>query len=236
MPSLQLGRFRRLCLMLRREIQTSRDLRGFRILVLIRNVTLCFLVWARMCLAGLMRPSLPFYLLRLELLDAAAAMASIDGLWLEFGVYEGETINHLARLTRHELVGFDSFEGLPTGWSPGFSKGAFSLGGRVPPVEPNVELKKGWFEQTLPDFLLVSGEKPVSFIHIDSDLYTSARFVLLHLAEQIRSGTVIVFDEFITSIPDDEYRALRDFLRASGRGFTYLGCSASGSVAIAISR
>ena len=34
-----------------------------------------------------------------------------------------------------------------------YGKGKFNLGGVLPPVKPNVQLHKGWFEETLPGFL-----------------------------------------------------------------------------------
>ncbi len=40
-----------------------------------------------------------------------------DGLWLEFGVHAGGTINRIAKYTTKTIYGFDSFEGLPQDWS-----------------------------------------------------------------------------------------------------------------------
>jgi hypothetical protein len=43
-----------------------------------------------------------------------------DGLFLEFGVYKGDSLNRSASLMpgRH-WYGFDSFKGLPEAWTPG---------------------------------------------------------------------------------------------------------------------
>jgi S-adenosyl-L-methionine methyltransferase len=52
-----------------------------------------------------------------DLLEEAMKRRSIpEGLILEFGVYSGRTINHLASLTQQTIFGFDSFEGLPEDW------------------------------------------------------------------------------------------------------------------------
>lgn len=76
------------------------------------------------------------------------------GLFLEFGVFEGKTINHMSRLlSDRTFYGFDSFEGLPETWHAGYEKGHFSLDGDLPWVNPNVKLVKGWFNDTLPAFL-----------------------------------------------------------------------------------
>lgn len=74
-------------------------------------------------------------------------------LWLEFGVASGKTINYISQFTKDKVYGFDSFEGLPEKWRDGFDKGAFSRNGNLPQVNNNVELIKGWFNETLPDFI-----------------------------------------------------------------------------------
>jgi hypothetical protein len=82
-----------------------------------------------------------------------------NGLWLEFGVCYGGSINRIARYTKNKIYGFDSFIGLPEKWSRidnsgvTYPEGAFSLGGNLPKVVENVELIKGWFKDTLPVFL-----------------------------------------------------------------------------------
>jgi hypothetical protein len=191
--------------------------------------------WLKWGAAGLWRPSVERYDSRWALLDAAVDLAPPGGLWLEFGVYRGESVNRIARRSRGPVFGFDSFEGLPSTWTPLHSKGAFSLSGSLPAVEGNVRLIKGWFSDTLPSFLRSHGDARVSFLHIDSDLYSSARFVLSALAERIRRGTVIVFDEYLAVVnPDDEARAFREWTRAAGLTFQYIGSSWSGAVAVRI--
>ena len=54
-------------------------------------------------------------------------------------------------------------------------------------------------------------EKASSFLHIDSDLYSSARTVLFLLHEQIVSGTIIEFDEYFNypNWKQHEYKAFQ---------------------------
>ncbi|HSV29138.1 MAG TPA: hypothetical protein VLL76_06250, partial [Candidatus Omnitrophota bacterium] len=68
---------------------------------------------------------------------------------------------------------------------------------------------------------------PVRLVNVDSDIYSSARFVLFALAERMRPGTILVFDEFIgnRSWADDEFRAFHEFIAATGFGFEYLAAS-----------
>jgi len=190
----------------------------------------CVLVWARWQICGLNRPSVTFYLTREELLKDAASRAQNGGLWLEFGVYQGYSLNLISGETSGVVYGFDSFLGLPDGWLPSLPRGSFSTGGSVPRVEKNALLVNGRFEETLPKFLEVHPGEEISFMHIDCDLYESTRVVLEAVEGRIRAGAVIVFDEFISPIADDEFRAFRESCERTGNGFSYFGCSVTGSV------
>mgnify|MGYP000079224382 CR=1 FL=1 len=74
--------------------------------------------------------------------------------YLEFGVWQGGSINFFSsKFPNSQFYGFDSFEGLPENWRPGFEKGTFSLNGMLPKVNANVKLIPGWFNESLPYFL-----------------------------------------------------------------------------------
>ena len=121
-----------------------------------------------------------------HVLDQAIKAVSVDGLYLEFGVFTGKTINHIARQVKQTIHGFDAFEGLPEKWG-GVPAGKFSRQGKPPPVADNVELHVGWFDQTLPKFVREHPEK-IALLHIDCDLYSSAKVVLWGLSERIHPG------------------------------------------------
>ncbi|MEM7625354.1 MAG: hypothetical protein AAF333_06985 [Planctomycetota bacterium] len=74
-------------------------------------------------------------------------------LFLEFGVFEGNSIRRWAGLNTHpdsRFVGFDSFEGLPIPWRQR-PAGHFSTNGQPPAIDdPRVGFVKGWFHQTVP--------------------------------------------------------------------------------------
>ena len=121
------------------------------------------------------------------------------GFVLEFGVASGSTINALAALNPNRTVwGFDSFEGLPEDWVRSATStapaGTFSTGGSLPAVLDNVNLVQGWYSDTLPKWL---DENPgnVAFLHVDVDLYSSAKFLLTALNDRIVPSTVIVWDD-----------------------------------------
>jgi methyltransferase family protein len=161
-----------------------------------------------------------------ELIEFSLSAVKIDGHYLEFGVFTGGTIRFIARRTNGRLVhGFDSFEGLPEAWS-GFNlrKRAFDMGGRLPRVPANVRLHRGWFENSLPEWLKVN-PGAVAFIHVDCDLYTATRTVLTLLADRIVPGTVILFDEYFNfpNWEQHEYRAFQEFTAERGIKYRYLG-------------
>jgi hypothetical protein len=160
---------------------------------------------------------------KFALLRAAVAQIEVQGLYCEFGVYRGETLNFIASLANGEVHGFDSFEGLPEDWRQGHGKGTFAVGA-LPRVRPNVRLHKGWFEHTLPSFRK-QHPGPIAFLHMDADLYSSTKTVFELLGDGIVPGTVIAFDEFFNypGWHEGEYRAFTEFCRERQAEVRYLG-------------
>ncbi len=160
-----------------------------------------------------------------------------DGLYLEFGVFEGVTINHIAKsLPNQTIHGFDCFDGLPEDWTLGASAGSYSTQGKVPNVEDNVRLHIGLFGDVLPAFR-DGHSAPIALLHIDSDIYSSANTVLTLLEQQIVPGTVIVFDEFLNypGFKEHEYRAFFEFIDRAGRNYRLISYVDRGfSVAIKV--
>lgn len=160
---------------------------------------------------------------KLAVLEHGISQARHDGLFLEFGVWSGRTINFIAE--RHDGIvhGFDSFEGLPEDWTREYRRGDFATNGRLPEVRPNVRLHRGWFDRTLPGFLR-EHEGPVAFLHVDCDLYSSTRTVFEALGGRIGAGAVIVFDEYFNypGWREHEHKAFQEFLAERGLTARYL--------------
>ncbi len=140
-------------------------------------------------------------LLRYALAAAPGPAAMPGGLACEFGVFTGRSLRLLAEARPGPWHGFDSFEGLPEGWLPpelvhGEGAGAYSTGGRLPELPASVTLHVGWFADTLPGFLAAHPGAPLAFANIDCDIYSSTAEVLTALAERLRPGSVLVFDEY----------------------------------------
>lgn len=149
-----------------------------------------------------------------------------DTLWLEFGVATGKTINYISKFTKDHVYGFDSFDGLPEDWRPGFNKGRFTNNGLLPVVNDNVVLVKGLFCDTLPEFLEKQNKK-ITFIHIDCDLYSSTKYVLTHIKKYLDNECIIIFDELVNYDGFDndkgELKALYEFLSNGDIKYEWIG-------------
>lgn len=168
-------------------------------------------------------PSLPPIMgSAMQTFSFAMSLAKIDGLVLEFGVRFGNSIHMLASLAQQALHGFDSFEGLPDEWHHE-PKGSYTTKGVIPQVPNNVHLHAGWFDATLPKFL-VENDGAVRFINIDCDIYSSTHTVLSLLAPRIVAGTVIVFDEYIGNEHwrEDEFKAFQEAVTTYGWQYEYI--------------
>lgn len=161
---------------------------------------------------------------RYKVLDSAIENIEIkNGLVLEFGVYNGDTLNHIAKkIPNNKIYGFDSFEGLPEQWRDNFKKGMFAVK-ELPKVEKNVTLIKGWFNESLPTFLNRINNQ-ISYMHIDCDLYSSTKTIFKHLENQIIKGTVIVFDEYFNypGWEKGEFKAFQEFITKTKKEYKYL--------------
>jgi hypothetical protein len=165
---------------------------------------------------------------RFRLFDMAMPhMQSGDPVYLEFGVYQGETIRYWAEHLsnpRARFFGFDSFEGLPDDWTTAARRRHFSTGGEPPRVDDDrVEFVKGWFSDSLPSFDLPSHDR--LFINVDSDLYSSAATVLSWAAPHFDVGDFLYFDEFHDRL--NEGRAFCEFFDQNGYGLEIVGATRS---------
>lgn len=171
--------------------------------------------------------SVPVFNSRYALLEHCLIEEADDkGLFMEFGVYKGRSINFIASIMMFNTIyGFDSFEGLPKAWIPGLGKGAFSCLGKMPKVKKNVKLYKGWFDEQLPMFICDHKNETCSFIHIDCDIYESAKTCLQTLGEMITTGTVIVFDEYFNrpGWRENEFKAWQEFVKEHNITYKYVG-------------
>jgi hypothetical protein len=138
---------------------------------------------------------------------------------------------------QRRVAGFDSFAGLPAGrhphprWKEGsFGKNylyghpSLAFDEPITPASihrlfdacglPRPELEAGLFSHTIPRVIPAKYSK-AALVHIDSDLYESARCALEGVAPILSNGALVCFDDWFMyrGDPDQgEARALADFL------------------------
>jgi len=148
-------------------------------------------------------------------------------LWMEFGVASGRTINYISGFTEETVYGFDSFEGLPETWREGMEQGAFTQHGIMPRVNNNVELIKGWFNETLEGFMEKHKDKKISFLHMDADLYSSTKYILDTVWPYLDTDCIMVFDELVNYPGFDggkgELKAFYEFVNHHKVEYTWIG-------------
>jgi hypothetical protein len=145
---------------------------------------------------------------------AARTIGSAPIRYLEFGVAGGKSMRSMTKRFAHpdaRFFGFDCFEGIPEAWKDK-PPGTFSMQGRLPVMaDKRVSLVKGYFQDTLPEFISTF-ECPATgpvLVHYDADLYSSTLFILSTLWQRV-SEYYFLFDEFVS----DEIIALHDFMQA----------------------
>jgi hypothetical protein len=160
-----------------------------------------------------------------RMFDYATECISKDGHIAEFGIWEGKSVNYIAkRVPEKTVYAFDSMEGLKVNWEGyEWQAGSFAVD-NIEHLETNIEFTKGWFDESLPGWL---EEHPgeFSFIHIDSDTYESANTILtLAGPERINSGTVILFGEYFgyPNWREHQFKAWQEFVTQHNINYEYL--------------
>ena len=161
-----------------------------------------------------------------RIIQHAVENAAPDGLFLEFGVATGNTIREIAAHAPAgvTIFGFDTFSGLPGDWSGHVETAGAFRQKSLPKVPGNVALVRGLFEETLPGFM-AKHDGPISFAHIDCDLYSSAVTILELIGPRLRTGSLLLFDEYF-NYPGwklHEHKAWTEHCKANGINYTYLG-------------
>lgn len=163
--------------------------------------------------------------------------AQINGDYLEFGVYQGNTLSHAYQwmapsFSSMRFLAFDSFEGLPEpqgidnaeGYSSHFQAKQFSCS--VEDFKKNILSKgvaldrvgiiKGWFDKTLlPENASGHGVRKIAVAWIDCDYYESTVPVLRFITPYLEAGGVIIFDDwrcYRNNPSFGEQRACREWL------------------------
>jgi O-methyltransferase len=146
--------------------------------------------------------------------------------YLEFGVSQGHSFKWWVTNNTNEqsrFFGFDTFEGLPEDWGM-FKAGAMSTHNALPQIDGSRHtFIKGLFQDTLPAFIKQNDLSGPLLIHLDADLYSSTLYVLTTLAPYLKSGDILIFDEF--SVPKHEFLAFTNFIQSYYLKFELIGAA-----------
>jgi O-methyltransferase len=155
---------------------------------------------------------------RLKLYEFVSSHFSIENKqinYLEFGVASGSSFKWWLDKNKNPnstFSGFDTFEGLPEDWGGFYIKGDMSHG--IPDLNDNrAKFIKGLFQDTLNKYIdnhkndLESNHTKI--IHLDADLYSATIFTLSQLYPFLKSGDIILFDEF--NVAMHEFKAYVEF-------------------------
>ena len=166
-------------------------------------------------------------------INEAKKISSENDLFIEFGVFEGKSINFLSsNMGDKTIYGFDSFEGLRENWLGTTAQSStFNLNGKIPKLNSNVKIIKGWIQNTLIEFLKEKNQKIV-FVHIDVDTYETTKFIIKNIKPYLKSGSIIIFDEMYNypGWENNEYKALME--EFSEEYFQFIAFSDFGQEAI----
>lgn len=141
-------------------------------------------------------PQMPELRDRMKCLELAVTKAPVEGLFLEFGVFRGESLEFLKEISGRDIFGFDSGVG-----AIGIETESFAFHGPTPLPHWLVQSEhyiEGWFHQTLPTFLEKNTEE-ISFVHFDAGHLDPARYVLNAIFPRLSNGAIIAFDEILAS-------------------------------------
>jgi len=149
--------------------------------------------------------------------------------YLEFGVYNGNSINFFSNILKRKnisIYGFDSFDGLPQDWiGTNVPKGTMSLNKKVPQLNSNCIAVVGLVEKTLPEFISDKKDLKINFVHMDLDIYPSTKFVLSKIKPYLVNNAIIIFDNLYNKIGwgNGEYLALTETFNENEYKFVSFG-------------
>lgn len=198
--------------------------------------------WASTLIAGL-NPAIVHNLEKYHTLKKVhylSAIESIEGDYLEFGVFTGSSFCHsircckkLAKLNpntiKTKFYGFDSFTGFgtleeddnhPFYKDENFATNSLAVNRRVSRVAGDIkfQLIPGFFRDTLKEGAKQLGIEKSRIIFIDSDTYSSASEALTFCIPTLQEGTFIVLDDYYSYRGSDKRgvkRAFSEFIALS---------------------
>ena len=146
--------------------------------------------------------------------------------YFEFGVAGGFSFKWWLEKNQQSgsrFFGFDTFEGLPEKWGA-FEKGSMAYAMESLQInDSRAGLYKGLFQETLNPFLDQYDNRNRKLIHIDSDLFSAAIFVMTQMYRFLKPGDILLFDEF--AVPQHEFLAFKIFTESFYIDYDVIGAA-----------
>ena len=169
------------------------------------------------------------YTRRFKLYEAVARQEDLLSRpldYFEFGVAGGFSFKWWLEQNQQpgsRFFGFDTFEGLPEKWGA-FEKGSMAYAMESLQIKDSrASLYKGLFQETLNPFLDQYDNRNRKLIHVDSDLFSSAIFVMTQLYRFLKPGDILLFDEF--AVPQHEFLAFKIFTESFYIDYDVIGAA-----------
>ena len=154
-----------------------------------------------------------------------------EGVIVECGVGVGFTLSILSNISEKKIYAFDSFEGFPEDLSVKEDKNLFKVlkyskwnyklmtidlvkknllknGILENDLDEKIIFNKGFFPKSFKGF-----DKPISFLHLDVDLYQSYKDCLEFFYPKLLKGGMVTFDEYTV---DYELKKKKGYSFSSG--------------------
>jgi len=159
--------------------------------------------------------------------DALLMVREVDGVFVELGVFRGNTLVSVIKEGKSQgkmVYGFDSFSGLPRPSEEdgdAYKEGNFDTGGCEGCIQA---LQKAGVKED--DYKLVQGFVPysfadveidkISFAHVDLDLYRPTKFALEWVWKRLQTGGVILCHDYFKGRPRLASLAIDEFVSGLG--------------------
>lgn len=168
---------------------------------------------------------------RSSLISLLERTLDLDGDIVECGVYRGASLRLICKTAKEAsasktIFGLDSFEGFPednvSDQDTKLFRSKARLSGKFKETDDvpgrlntfaesfgiNLDLKKGYFEKTLPSL----SDHKFCFIHLDCDTYNSHMECFDALYDNLVPGGIIVYDDYGAEAWPGAKKAIEEFL------------------------
>ena len=154
-------------------------------------------------------------------------LISSDGIWLNFGIKDGEIINQISKNTDKNVFSFDEFENSFYKKDDSIIYTFQKFKEEIKPfLNKNIKILPGYLNETISSFKKkYLKNEVISFIYIHSFSYQTTKQIIYSLIDKINNGCIIVFNEFINykNFFIYEFKVFYEFVQEFKIDFEFVG-------------